>query len=285
VGVPNLFTGILFDANDGERVHLCFQNSSKKEHAHVLVSYGSRCGKEGSAWRPFPYQPVENMFLSFILRLTPVALLGDAEPEDDDPLNEVEDELRQLERKIAGVQKKIMDNPDIDALLDTMAKLGRRKKELGEQLDAMKADANHQQPQVLSEAKSLVELLEKAGGKKAELRTRLKSHIRALVTEAWLHVWDANHHIRVLDLEVALTAGGKGAFRLAWIRRGKGRGMVLPLGGVPEGEEAPPLALKEFCSDKGVRKAYAALLEAQRQGVVRAVEFFAEHPEEWQQRC
>jgi hypothetical protein len=79
----------------------------------------------------------------------------------------------------------------VDVLLDVLTDLERKKKNLSSELDRARARATISQERTLDEAKSIVDLLDKARGEELELlRCRLRQKIRSLVSGILVCVWE-----------------------------------------------------------------------------------------------
>jgi DNA invertase Pin-like site-specific DNA recombinase len=233
-GIASLFTGLLHDARDGQVMHLAYAGSSRKSNTRILLSYGCRNGEPGSVRLPFPYDAVERAFLASVKELKPADILGGKVDDREQEIAALSGKLHELDMKIATIQQRVMDEEGIDALVVLLEKLDKEKKTTAAKLDRLKGETSHQQPEVLGETQTLIDLLQKAQGEeRKELRTRLKGRISRLVAGIWVLVWDVSSSIRAVEVQIIFHSGKVRLLHLAWLRRGsKHRGLVTGIGGV-----------------------------------------------------
>jgi DNA invertase Pin-like site-specific DNA recombinase len=229
VGIANLFTGLIFDARDGHTMHLEYSGSSRKGNCRVLVSYGCRNGEPGSVNMPFPYDAVEQYFLAATRELKASDILGDKANGREEEITALSGKLEEIDHKIAKVQRRVMDEGDIDALVTTLEMLDKEKKDTAGRLDRLKAEMAHQEPAAaLGEVQSLARVYNAADceGRK-ELRVKMKARIKQLVAAIWVLPWDVTPTIRAANIHVVFHSGKLRGLQIAWLRRGKHRGLVM----------------------------------------------------------
>jgi len=230
VGISNLFTGLIRDARDGKVMHLVYTGSSRKNNTRQLMSYGARNGEKGSDHLlAFPYDPVERIFLQTLRELTADDIVGDKTDTRPDEMAAAVGKLDDLDAKIATVQRRVLEEAGIDALVSLLEKLSNERQATAALLDKLKAEAAHQQPvEGLREVNSVAALLEKATDpeERKSLRLKARAAIKRVVSEIWVIVWDVTPTIRAAEVQIWFHTGTFREFLLTWLRRGKHRGLV-----------------------------------------------------------
>lgn len=234
VGIANLFTGLLRDARDGQTMHLQYRGSALKANTRVLVSYGTRNAEIGSEFTPFPYDAVERAFLKWVRDVKAGDITVGPENDFVDELAALSGKVHEIDQKINTVQKRIMQSGEgIDALVTMLERLSKERKEKAANCERLKAQQAHSQPAALQETQSLADLLANASTEQQfELRLKIRSRIKQIVAEMWLFPWDVTPMIRAAEIQVVLHSGKVWGLCLAWLRRGKHRGLISGIGAV-----------------------------------------------------
>jgi DNA invertase Pin-like site-specific DNA recombinase len=218
--VSNLFTGLLFNAADGEALNVNFGSDSHR--GAKLVSAGARRGREGSTHATFPYAVFERGFLHFVRELTPAEVAGPS-PDGPDALADeaaaLAGRLVELDAGIAKWKARAQANPTADAPADMLMRLDAERKQAAARLETVKAGMAAGRPP-LAEAKAMVDLLDAAEGKeeRTALRSRVKSAVARLVAEIWLLSWDATPRTRVADVQAFFRSGAVRDLCLFYVR-------------------------------------------------------------------
>ncbi len=224
--VANLFTGLVRDARDSEKIHLEYAGSARANHSLTMVSYGVRNHKPGAVHKPFPYRPVEEAFLYFIRDVEAAYLTGE-QGDTAEQIAEQSGKLEALNHKLELVEKQFIEEADSEALLKLMSRLEAEKKVTAARLDELKSAASTDVNAALGESRVLIELLEKAGGAEREsLRTKIKARIKQLVKEMWFIAWDVADYERNAELQVVFQNGKVHSLKFEWFRKGRERGRV-----------------------------------------------------------
>jgi hypothetical protein len=101
----------------------------------------------------------------------------------------LEGQLADLNHRIARIKAELETNPDLDLLLDTVAKLAESRKAAAHRLDRAREKRVNGEPEHLAQAQSLADMLDAATGDEHEaLRSRLQSAIRSLASHGDLAV-------------------------------------------------------------------------------------------------
>jgi DNA invertase Pin-like site-specific DNA recombinase len=259
VGIASLFTGLIHDARDGQKMHLVYAGSSRKNNTRTVLSYGTRNGEPGSMRLPFPYDAVEKAFLRLVRELKVSDLSSDNLEKQEQEMATVAGKLKELEEKISAVQERAMKEKGIDALFGLLERLDKERKETAAELERLKTAAGNQRPAVLEDAQSLIDLLEQVEGEELiSLRTKVKARIKQLISEVWMLVWDATPTIRVAEADIFFNTGKVKGFVLVWFRKGKLRGHVAGGGSllVAAGKPMRSDDLREYRKNEGLREAY-----------------------------
>src|SRR5262249_24476935 len=101
--VRNLFTGVAFDASDGEVLRIQeFINGKGKARRLSLLSAGVINRRNtGNPSMPIPYGTFENAFLRFVRELKVGDVMGNGRDRDEEQLLVLDGEKADLEGKIA----------------------------------------------------------------------------------------------------------------------------------------------------------------------------------------
>jgi DNA invertase Pin-like site-specific DNA recombinase len=253
--VSNLFMGLIRDARDGTVMHLGYAGSSRKGNARILVSDGARNGC--SPRMAFPYDAIERAFLTTVRELKAGDIAGDGEDRHEAEISGLAGRLSGLGAKIAAVQRRVLEEQGIDALIGLLEKLDAERRAVAASLEQARAAAAQQQPAALDEAKSLMAMLGKVQGEqRRDLRTKISARIRQLVAEMWMLVWDMTDELRVAEIQMFFHGGKVKNFLLAWFRKGKRIGEV---GGqaadlAHPGEGIADADLRRYRTDAKVRR-------------------------------
>ncbi len=214
----NLFTGIVFHAEDRTTMSVHTFNQSTTEggetKAYRYLTSGATANgasRRGTALS-FPYPPFEKAVLQALSELTPADVLGE-EGESDEREAEIGDltgKLVVLDHRIQDAESKAADpeEEDPEVYIGLLKTLNRSKKEAVRRLEELKADAATCKAVNLGEVQSLLGLLASVEGDELkEVRRKLKSKVRALVKEIWVHITRVNHMQRVAQVQAHLRNG------------------------------------------------------------------------------
>ena len=216
----NLFTGIVFHAEDRSRmsVHTFRQATHEGGETRPYRYLTSGATANGQRRRgnglSFPYPPFEQAVLQSLSELTPADVLG-AEGETDDreaEIGELSGKLVALDHRIQDAEQKAADpNEETPEVYISLLKaLHKSKREAVRKLEELKADAATCKAVNLGEVQSLLGLLATVKGNELkDVRRRLKSKIRAVIVEIWVHITRVNHMTRVAQIEMHLRNGAK----------------------------------------------------------------------------
>jgi DNA invertase Pin-like site-specific DNA recombinase len=299
LGISNLFTGLLFDARDGEKFHMEYAGSSRANNCRVLTNYAARCGKPGAFAKSFPYDAFEIIFLKTVRELHEADITDGSQRTPEGDILALESRLADLDKRIHKVQERVRQQPDIDALLDTLTKLAEDRRDTLTEFERLRQDVAQRQPGTLGEVQSLIDKLRAATATLAdkrqkasraeveewrEIRTRIKGRIRQLLTEIWVLIWDVNPNVRAAEFHVLFRAGRMRTFLLGWLRRGHGRGawtgIGLDLADRAEDRECFRL-LSEYRSSKEVRQWFAQHQENLAVAIPKALDAEVKFREAW----
>ena len=212
----NLFTGIVFHAEDWTRmsVHTLRQSTTPGGETRPYRYLTSGATAVGATRRgkglSFPYPPFEQGVLHALSELKPADVLGEAQGD------EREVEIAGLTGKLLVMDHRIQDaearaaDPEEESpetYVGLLKTLHRSKKEAVRRLEELKADAASCKAANLGEVQSLLGLLECHGDELKEVRRKVKSRIRAVVSEIWVHITRVNHMQRVAQVQIHLRSG------------------------------------------------------------------------------
>ena len=198
----NLFTGLIYNARDGERMVL-----KKRATSTDLVTMKSEI-TGGAARIPFPYHEAEQALLGYLGKLN-LSMLTNGKnkgraSELRDLIDASEGKLAAIENKLTKIKKKMTDDDsDVETIVDLLRSLDKQRKTLREEIERYK-EQQHQLgddngKNALQEIHSLIATLE--GEELKELRLRLRSVIKQAIDKIWMVIYHQNNrrhaHIQV----------------------------------------------------------------------------------------
>jgi DNA invertase Pin-like site-specific DNA recombinase len=176
-----VFAGLLKNARAGDSYYM----TSRVERGlrrHVLITNESQNGRS-PCWS-FPYAVFEWAVLSMLAEIDPQEIIGP---------NAVGNEVMVLSGELATVEGRIAEleaeltTGDVPSLARALRALEERKRDLMARLADKRAKAAHPAAESWGECRSIVSVLEKASDPE-EVRLRLRSVLRRIVSEIWLLV-------------------------------------------------------------------------------------------------
>jgi len=183
--VTNLFTGVIFDARDGRP--MIIKRAADKANIAYLVSSGVVLGENNCRYISFQYATIERAILTLLESKLAMELVREAPNGREDELAALTGKLVDLDRRIRLIKQRLETDPDLPPLFDALRKLEDKKRATSAALERVKREQTSNHAETLGEARSLITMLEQCSQDKlADLRTRLKSRIRALVEGIWI---------------------------------------------------------------------------------------------------
>lgn len=184
VGVPNLFTGLLFNLPDKSAMTLVDKGSS---YGKSLVPASAKIGK--SKYVSFPYAGFESAMLRVLKELRPKDVMPVATSSNDDQVEKLQTEVAKLETQIKKLKAKLLDDTDFESGLDLLKQLEGRKKLAASMLDKALSENTRSEGSDLKETQSIIDLLSTTDDVN-ELRTRIKGKLRGLIEGIYIKVLD-----------------------------------------------------------------------------------------------
>lgn len=213
----NLFTGIVWHAEDKTTmsVHTFRQATIPGGETRPYRYLTSGATANGSTRRgkglSFPYPPFEQAVLQALSELTSADVLG--EEKGDERETEIADlsgKLVVMDHRIQDAEQKAADPEEEspETYVGLLKTLHRSKKETVRRLEELKADAASCKAVNLGEVQSLLGLLGSVKGDELkEVRRKLKSKVRSVVSEIWVHITRVSHMQRVAQVQIHLRKG------------------------------------------------------------------------------
>ena len=204
----NLFTGIVFNAHDGQAMHIQVSRTPREEGVYVqrrLVSSGHTEKRPGSDPVSVDYFDFEAVVLSYLNEVRPEDLGSKTGVTE---LRAKEQELRGIERHLARIEDD-MSNPadegEYQSLKASSAKTRKNRNELRAEVEKLKGEVNAAQP--LLHAHDTLKLLAEADDdQRHTLRLRLRSLLAELLDS--VYVKPEKHFGRVYCLaQLNFTSG------------------------------------------------------------------------------
>jgi DNA invertase Pin-like site-specific DNA recombinase len=168
--VTNLFTGLIVDVRDKSKVYC-----QKKRTAHYLVSHAALHGQ--ASWVGFRYDAFEKAMLRAVKEIDPESLR---------PAGDGAEEVRELEGKLAEACVRVKraearvdtakDEAEEEVAHQSLTRAVRRRKGLGEQLEAARSKASSQPVRQMERLQAVLKMASDPEG-----RQQLRGLIAALV--------------------------------------------------------------------------------------------------------
>ena len=219
--VPNLFSGILYDARTGDTMRL-FNASADERRAGTsrrLASYGASLGIPGTKFLSWKYESLEDAFLSCVNGISKLNV--HEQHGQANRLVAISERLVQVEDKISKVQCRIADEPDCEAFLAVLSQLDKERKSLRVELEDEKARVKGEEQDAQQEFRTVMDLLAATDSPEAvaELRSRLRTAVREIVAEVWVLINVHSTQCRSCDVQVFLKNGRVQEFTITRIGR------------------------------------------------------------------
>jgi DNA invertase Pin-like site-specific DNA recombinase len=210
-GPTNLFTGLV-SYSDGS--HMVVKSRTDQRPKQMVSAMAFR-GK-GSKYITFRYDVFEKCFLR---------VLSDLKAEDIQPaqlddqqteLQAAEGRLADLEYRIEKIRTRLATDPDLDSLMDDIAKMQRERKTVAKEVERLKAESHSGgQVQTWRETVHISDLLATTTGEELiALRRRLKARIHDLVKAVVIRVERNGWFGRIMTGKVLLASGVERGFKI-----------------------------------------------------------------------
>lgn len=174
-GTPNIFTGLLFDQRDGSTITLTRKNGGAKQSQRLLVNSSAQRGVKDAVYCSFPYAVLEKVFVHHYLPEIKPADLALATAIETDT-TDLETQLADLDHRIGKIKTRLAKEDDLDALLDVLSTLTKKRQAVQGQLEQANESKHQQQAkETLAECKRLRDLVDD------DTRRRLKAKIKRLI--------------------------------------------------------------------------------------------------------
>jgi DNA invertase Pin-like site-specific DNA recombinase len=210
--VRNLFTGILFDARDGQSMVIA-RRPGRRTHTYIRSS-GAQQRHTSGQYVCFPYELLEFFVLTFLNKDLAEMMVQTKGAGPAAQIAALTSKLTDLDNRIEKGTKRAFDDPKFEAIFDLLEQWEKEKRATSEALDALKQEQTCNHAETLGEARRITELLLDADPDELlELRTRLKARIQSLVKAIWVLI-DGPRQDRVARVQLFLHSGMYLAFTL-----------------------------------------------------------------------
>jgi DNA invertase Pin-like site-specific DNA recombinase len=132
----NPFSGLLFDARDGSKIHVATNGTKYK----YLVSSAAWHKVEGAVWKAFPLATFTEAVLSQLQELSASSLFADPSAER---ITVLDGRLGDVEKRLAVAQAKFDADPESPSWADMITKYDREKRALVRELNEARLEAAH----------------------------------------------------------------------------------------------------------------------------------------------
>jgi hypothetical protein len=174
--------------------------------------YIAATGRDGWSDRgaTFDYATLENAVLSALRELRPGDVTGEPAKADDKQAEVIRLSARvlDLDDRIERTRQRARTANDFDVLLDLIVELQAERRQVAESLADLQREETSSRPASLGEAHSLIDLLARAAPEqREELRRRLKTRIRQLVSEMRVLIVCRGRRDRVAAVQLFFAGG------------------------------------------------------------------------------
>lgn len=193
----NLFTGLLWNVNDGHPMHITTIQPNKKKIARRLVSYGHVRRLKGADKLSINYPTFERRVLEFLTEVKPEDILPEEENEAESELKKKEGELAGIAGRLAALQSKLEDgDSQIESILAAIRNLEKKREVSKQEIESLKSAAAAAGSTALSDAKFVLPMLDKATGEgRRVLRLRLRAALANLIDRILVEPCKHGHNV------------------------------------------------------------------------------------------
>lgn len=185
--VTNLFAGIIYNALDDQKAYASVKRVTKPYF--YLISAGKMRGTSASPFTLMRYDYFEKAVLKFLRELRVRDVVTSKQQTDkDEELANLMGKLAKLDHEIEDLKAKMTgDLAEDEDYADLFERKVRQKKNTAARLERVRGELMGNLGETLGETKTLAELLDKAeASDRRNLRVKIKSRIRSLVSEIWV---------------------------------------------------------------------------------------------------
>jgi DNA invertase Pin-like site-specific DNA recombinase len=198
----NLFSGMVFHAEDGNKMHF---NSSRG--VSIIENTAGYYGSPAKG-RFFQYIPFENAVLDLLTEIQPESIESEKNESMTRKKEEIEGKLAEVTAKLTKVNERARKGGDLDMYLDLISSLSFDQKDLKKQLEDMKSVLAIDNEMSGGELRSIISIRKgKEGEQRKMLSRKLKSKIRALVKEIWILIEVVKRGKKIGHIQVYLNDG------------------------------------------------------------------------------
>jgi hypothetical protein len=188
---------------------------------------------------------------------------------------ELDGRVRELEGNIKKAQARLDKGGDVDAIFDALHRWEGELKQVKAAREELKAAAARDPEDDLEDSLRLVRLVRYAKGEElVELRKRLRSKLRSLLSGIWVLPFDVNGNVRALFAQLVFLSGRVKAVSLVWVRRGKWAGAFSTwklVAAEPGETHLKGRLLSEYASDPETRAWFAGHRERMTPAILEHV--------------
>jgi DNA invertase Pin-like site-specific DNA recombinase len=190
-GEPNLFTGLVYCALSGEKMHLVHalgrklaDERKRKKYVYLAPTQETGASKGGR----IDYAVFEAAILTLLAELHPRDIMaGERSVAGKSELARLSGRLFDIDNRIAQARRRALSAGDFDALLDLIQDLQDERKQVMERRAELELKERGRGSANLGEAQSLIGMLKSSPiRQREELRRRLRVRIEQLVSRIWL---------------------------------------------------------------------------------------------------
>jgi DNA invertase Pin-like site-specific DNA recombinase len=189
----NPFSGLLFDALDGQKLHVSGTHGAEYKY---LVSAAAIQKKKGAQWRAFPLETFQDGILSQLQELKASDLFSDP---GAGKAKEIGDRLREVEKRLTVALAKFEADPESPTWADRVSQYDREKRALVKELAEARLEAAHPLSGSWEEAVALMAENEPV---------RLRAALLATVERIWC-VFVGKGKLRIAAAQVAFKSGAR----------------------------------------------------------------------------
>lgn len=210
--VANLFTGLLFDANDGSSMTIVNKGASAAcESGRKLVSSAAQRGEIGAVYNAFSYDQFELFFLRSVQEVDMKSILAKKGKKTNaqKSLDELEVKHTKALSQLEEVEKAMLVEEGVLTLAKVASTLESKIDDLEVKIETLKAEVSVDTDNHNSDFALQYALVDIHFNKKEHLREKLKQQIREIIKRIDIEVIVESQYHRRCNCVVYFTNGKK----------------------------------------------------------------------------
>jgi DNA invertase Pin-like site-specific DNA recombinase len=177
----NLFTSLVFDAEDGTKWNVENKGEKNSKQGGLIFTNTEAQLQATAPRKAFPYDIFERAMLVSLREITAADLSSNSQRADAARLTVLTQQIAENTKRTQDIQQQLEDSPDITGLVVVLGNLEKKRKELVAEYETAKRKLSTPVADGAEQVRGLVEMLEQAGENKTQVRTKLRAKIASVV--------------------------------------------------------------------------------------------------------